>query len=300
MKIAESEVIKIGEQELIDAITGDLDWNTIEKLLLEKHNFRLQEDVEYRSGDIVVHDNAIAYKLDFDVKVSLSVLFNRSGECLELSTSGEVKPETAETSAPEEVPPQGGTSEPAPLEPQETISATPGDPDLMAEAHMESEAPDIAPEMDAVPEMAVAPEMDAVPEMAVAPEMEVDPGIKDAGLSAFDGDVGEEPLEMTENLPGVESAELMQDDDVEELEPVLGLDLADVDLDIPDMEESAGMSMPETEIEPAAPASAATGPGPGVDATGAQAAGESGPESREQITEMASQIADMISEINED
>ena len=69
---------------------GDLDWSAIERLLLEKHKFKLQDEVEYRRGDIVVHENAIAYRLDFDVKVSLSVLFNRKGDCLELSTSGEL------------------------------------------------------------------------------------------------------------------------------------------------------------------------------------------------------------------
>ena len=34
---------------------------------------------------MVVHNNQIAYRLDFEVKVTLSVLFDRRGECLEVT-----------------------------------------------------------------------------------------------------------------------------------------------------------------------------------------------------------------------
>jgi hypothetical protein len=75
----------MGEKDLIDAITGDLDWGTIEKIFKEKYHLEFQEDIEYKNGDIVVHNNQIAYKLNFDVRISLSVLFDRKGECLTVS-----------------------------------------------------------------------------------------------------------------------------------------------------------------------------------------------------------------------
>ncbi len=68
-------------------INAELDWEIIENLLLEKHNFTLQEEVEYKNGDIVVHNDSIAYKFDFNIKVPLSIVFNRQGEFLEFSTS---------------------------------------------------------------------------------------------------------------------------------------------------------------------------------------------------------------------
>lgn len=82
MKVTDSDVIQMGEKELIDAITGDLDWETIEKAFKDKYHLGFQEDIEYKNGDIVVHNNQIAYKLNFDVRISLSVLFDRKGECL--------------------------------------------------------------------------------------------------------------------------------------------------------------------------------------------------------------------------
>ena len=89
LKITDSEVIKSGERELLDIIIGDLDWEAIEKIVKEKHQLRIQDDVEFRQGDIVVYDNTVAYKLDFDVKVTLTVLFDRDGNYLSFSTSGD-------------------------------------------------------------------------------------------------------------------------------------------------------------------------------------------------------------------
>ncbi len=86
MKITDPAVIKSGENELIDAITADMDWGVIGKVFLEKHKLDIDDDVEYKNGDIVVYNNQIAYKLEFDVKVNLSILLDREGNYMSLST----------------------------------------------------------------------------------------------------------------------------------------------------------------------------------------------------------------------
>jgi uncharacterized phosphosugar-binding protein len=86
VKITDSEVIKNSEKELIDAITGDLDWEIIEQVFKKKHNLSLEDDVEYKDGDLVIYNNMIAYKLNFDVRISLSVIFNREGDYLDIYT----------------------------------------------------------------------------------------------------------------------------------------------------------------------------------------------------------------------
>ena len=87
MKIAKREVIQDGEQELIDAITGELDWGAMEEIFEKEHRLKLNEDVAYKSGDIVIHNDQVAYRLEFDVKVTLSVLIDRNGSCLSLTSS---------------------------------------------------------------------------------------------------------------------------------------------------------------------------------------------------------------------
>ena len=89
MKLTNPETIQENEKEFIDTINAELDWDTIEKLLLEKHKFAIQDEVNYKEGNLIVHNNQIAYKFDFEIKVPLSVIFNRQGECLEISTVGD-------------------------------------------------------------------------------------------------------------------------------------------------------------------------------------------------------------------
>ncbi len=86
MKLTNPETIQESEKEFIDTINAELDWEAIEKMLLEKHSFTLQEEIDYKDGDLVVYKDNIAYKFDFEIKVPLSVIFNRDGECLEIST----------------------------------------------------------------------------------------------------------------------------------------------------------------------------------------------------------------------
>lgn len=88
MKITNADVIKSGEKDLIDSITADLDWGAIENIFLTEHNLGIDEDIEYKKGDIISYNNQVAYKLEFTVKVNLSVLINREGEYLSVKISG--------------------------------------------------------------------------------------------------------------------------------------------------------------------------------------------------------------------
>lgn len=109
MKITEYDVIKSGEQELIDAITADLDWGTIDKIFSKEHNLKIDENVEYRNGDIVVHNDQIAYKLEFDVNVILSVLLDREGNYISVTSSGDLN--NLEDKTEDDLPDEGEISE---------------------------------------------------------------------------------------------------------------------------------------------------------------------------------------------
>jgi len=86
LKLTNSESIQESEKEFIDTIIAELDWDAIEQMLMDKHGFSVQDDVEYKDGNLIVHNNEIAYKFDFEIKVPLSVIFDRNGECLEMLT----------------------------------------------------------------------------------------------------------------------------------------------------------------------------------------------------------------------
>jgi len=90
MKITNSDIIKRGEKDLIDAVTADLDWGALEEIFGKEHKLGIEEDVEYKKGDIVVHDNQVAYELEFEVKVRLSVLVDRDGNYLSVTSTADL------------------------------------------------------------------------------------------------------------------------------------------------------------------------------------------------------------------
>ena len=127
MKITGAEVIKNGERELIDTITADLDWRTIEKIFKEKHRLGIDEDVEFKNGDVVVHDDQIAYQFEFDVKVTLSVLLDREGNYISVASSDELdEDQDEEQDAPAE-------ELKAPSPPDEVAESGSGLEEVMAE-----------------------------------------------------------------------------------------------------------------------------------------------------------------------
>jgi hypothetical protein len=86
MKLTDSQVIANREQELFESIIADLDWAAIEEIFKKQHNLEIQEEVEYKKGDIVSHDSTVAYRLDFEVKVNLSILIDRQGNFLSVKS----------------------------------------------------------------------------------------------------------------------------------------------------------------------------------------------------------------------
>ena len=87
MKITDENLIRNGEKELIDRIYSVVDWNSIKSIFKDKYCIRIQDDRNNRQGDIVVHNNSVAYNLEFDVKATISVLFDRSGNYLAITTA---------------------------------------------------------------------------------------------------------------------------------------------------------------------------------------------------------------------
>ncbi|MEX1299595.1 MAG: hypothetical protein AB1Z81_11380 [Desulfotignum sp.] len=89
MKLTDPRAIDKSGKELIDAIRMSVDWDVIRQLITKKHLDGPANRLEYRNGDLVVHDNRIAYLLDFEFQVPLSIVFNRDGDCLEIVSSPE-------------------------------------------------------------------------------------------------------------------------------------------------------------------------------------------------------------------
>ncbi len=76
MKVTNPDVIKAGERDLIETIKEDLEWDAVKTLLVD----RIKETtLETCGGEIIVHEGQIAFKIDLEIKTSISLMFDRDG-----------------------------------------------------------------------------------------------------------------------------------------------------------------------------------------------------------------------------
>lgn len=80
MKITDPQVIQTGEKKLIEAVQQHLDIETVKTILMDRSAETLFES---KGGQIVVHDSQIAFRLDFELKLNGSLLFDRQGNYID-------------------------------------------------------------------------------------------------------------------------------------------------------------------------------------------------------------------------
>lgn len=98
MKITDPDIIQTGEKDLILALQEDLDIDAVKKILQDKI---AATTLSAEGGEIIVHNNEIAFRIDFQLNLSGSLMFDRDGNYISGSENDE-KPEGAEEDTPAE------------------------------------------------------------------------------------------------------------------------------------------------------------------------------------------------------
>ena len=106
MRVADPEAIRKGEKALADAIASNFDRSVIQEIFKKVHNLDVGEDIKCKNASMVVRGDKVAYSMSLEVLVNLSVLLDRSGSFISISSS-DVAPE----SSPETEKPMVETSE---------------------------------------------------------------------------------------------------------------------------------------------------------------------------------------------
>ncbi|MBS3759443.1 MAG: hypothetical protein KGY61_12360 [Desulfobacterales bacterium] len=112
MKYTNKDIIRSGERKLIRFIAKHLDLDAVKESIRESYQIDINDHLEHKSGNIEVHNEAIAYRLDFDVKIGLSVLLNRNGEPLSID-SPQLSPRQPPELQPEDKPKKAENSQKA-------------------------------------------------------------------------------------------------------------------------------------------------------------------------------------------
>ena len=128
MRVADPEAIRKGEKALADAIASNFDRSVIQKIFKRVHNLDVGEDIKCKNASMGVHGDEVAYSMNFEVLVNLSVFLDRSGNFISISSSG-VAPES---------PPE--TEKPAVETPERPHAVEMADPEPQSEKAEESDA----------------------------------------------------------------------------------------------------------------------------------------------------------------
>jgi hypothetical protein len=100
MRVADPEAIRKGEKALADAIASNFDHSVIQKIFKRVHNLDVGEDIKCKNASMGVHGDKVAYSMNFEVLVNLSVFLDRSGNFISISSSGVAPEPSPETERP--------------------------------------------------------------------------------------------------------------------------------------------------------------------------------------------------------
>lgn len=101
MKVTDPQVILNGEKDLIASVQKNLDLDAVRDLLKERLTVKA---LSPKGGKIVVHDNDVAFRLDYEINLDGSLLFDRNGNLLENGAGKALEDKPEEDAAPKSDP----------------------------------------------------------------------------------------------------------------------------------------------------------------------------------------------------
>ncbi len=74
-----SDIMESAKREMVEKIRASIDMDRLREVFLEQYAVEVGDDIDYKSGDIVIHEDQVAVELEYEVILSLSVLIDGDG-----------------------------------------------------------------------------------------------------------------------------------------------------------------------------------------------------------------------------
>jgi len=87
LKLIDQNVLKTCEQKLIDLIVLNLNWKSVRKAIRNHFSIERLKDITVDSGDLIILDHEIVFKLNMGPQAGVSIFLDRSGKLIEISSS---------------------------------------------------------------------------------------------------------------------------------------------------------------------------------------------------------------------
>ena len=75
-----NDIVAAAKQELVDKIKANVDMDRIRDICENLFGIKSLDSMDFRGGDIVVHEGNVSYKLEYSICFSLPLLINENGD----------------------------------------------------------------------------------------------------------------------------------------------------------------------------------------------------------------------------
>ena len=89
-----NDIVATAKKELFDRLKANINLDRVREICADLYGVRDIHSLDFKNGDIVVHDGQIAYKIEFDVRFAVPLLIDEEGNLL---GTQDTKPEAAST-----------------------------------------------------------------------------------------------------------------------------------------------------------------------------------------------------------
>ena len=90
----DTHVVENAKRELIEKLKSNIDLDQVKATCNEQYGIEMVEGIDLKNGDIVSHNNQVAYRLDFDIRFSMFMLIDNEGNCINTSLKKNDEPST--------------------------------------------------------------------------------------------------------------------------------------------------------------------------------------------------------------
>jgi hypothetical protein len=91
-----TQVVEDAKRELIEKLKSNIDQDQVKAICSEQYGIEMIEGIDLNHGDIVSHNDQVAYRLNFDIRFSISVLIDNEGNYISTSIESNDQPSTPE------------------------------------------------------------------------------------------------------------------------------------------------------------------------------------------------------------
>jgi len=88
-RLLDSDLIRRREKEIVNAIAAPINKKQLSELFEKENGLNIGEGAHFRDGQIISYQNNVAYKLDFDTDLKMSLLIDRNGGFLSFTDSNQ-------------------------------------------------------------------------------------------------------------------------------------------------------------------------------------------------------------------